>query len=135
MFVEIYFHERHDCVIREMVVLIYQLMKGLPVNMGTILRQNIFKCKTNKRWQFYYGSIITRYLWVLLIEEEVHDVCHPHAPHLVRHMVNVTRTKAHDPSHGPIMTTIDRQARDDSRIGCMFGMAKLKLWIGSRHVI
>ncbi|TMX05210.1 hypothetical protein EJD97_001069 [Solanum chilense] len=50
-------------------------------------------------------------------------------------MVNVTRTKAHDPSHEPIMTTIDRQARDDSRMGRMFGMSQLKLLIGSRLVI
>lgn len=66
-------------VTRERVVLIYHLMKGLPVNVRAILRQNILKFRTNKRWCFCYGSIITRYLRVLLIEE-VHDVCSPRAP-------------------------------------------------------
>ncbi|KAH0650410.1 hypothetical protein KY284_030322 [Solanum tuberosum] len=112
-------------VIRERVMLIYRLMKSLPVNVGAILKQNILKFRTNKRWRFYYGSIITRYIWALLIEEEVHLVCH---------LVDVTRTKAHDPSHGPVLTVIDRQARDDSWMGRMFGMAELQLWIGGRPV-
>ncbi|KAH0730166.1 hypothetical protein KY289_001354 [Solanum tuberosum] len=56
---------------RERVVLVYRLMKGLLA---------------------------------LLIEEEVHDVSHPPppgAPHLVCHFVDVTSTKANDPSHEP----------------------------------
>ncbi|KAH0754743.1 hypothetical protein KY290_025013 [Solanum tuberosum] len=112
-------------VTRERVVLIYGLMKGLPVNVGDILKQNMLKFRTNKRWRFCYGSIITRYLRAFLIKEEVHDVCSPRAPHLVCHMVDVTRTKAHDPSQGPVLTAIDRQARDDSWMGRMFGMADL----------
>ncbi|KAH0765489.1 hypothetical protein KY285_001360 [Solanum tuberosum] len=94
----------------------------------------MLKFRTNKRWSFCYGSIINRYLWELLIEEEVHDVCPPRAPHLVCHLVDVTRTKAHDPSHGPVLTAIHRQARDDSLIGRMFGMAELQLRIGGRPV-
>ncbi|KAH0730451.1 hypothetical protein KY289_001639 [Solanum tuberosum] len=109
-------------------------MKGLPVNIGAILKQNMLKFRTNKRWSFYYGSITNRYLWELLIEEEVHDVCPPRAHHLVCHLVDVTRTKAHDPSHEPVLTAIDRQARDDSRMGRMFGMAELQLWIDGRLV-
>uniref|UniRef100_M1DA89 Putative plant transposon protein domain-containing protein n=1 Tax=Solanum tuberosum TaxID=4113 RepID=M1DA89_SOLTU len=112
-------------VTRERLVLIYGLMKGLPVNVGDILKQNMLKFRTNKRWCFCYGSIITRYLRALLIEEEVHDVCSPRAPHLVCHLVDVTRTKAHDPSQGLVLTAIDRQARDDSWMGRMFGMAEL----------
>ncbi|KAH0725350.1 hypothetical protein KY284_001215 [Solanum tuberosum] len=83
-------------VTRERVVLIYQLMKGLPV----------------------------------------HDVClpPPRAPHLVCHLVDVTRTKAHDLSSGPILTAIDRQARDDSWMGRMFGMVELQLRICGRPV-
>lgn len=86
-------------VTREGVVFIYRLMKGLSVNVGAILRQNMPKFWTNKRWCFCYGSIITRNIRALMIEKEVHDVCPPGAPHLVCHLVNVTRTKAHDPSH------------------------------------
>jgi len=64
-------------VTRERVVLVYRLMKGLLVNVAAILKQNMLKFRTNKRWRFCYGSIITRYLWALLIMEKVHDVC-PH---------------------------------------------------------
>lgn len=58
-------------------MLIYRLMKGLTVNVGAILRKNMLEFRTNKIWCFRYRSIITRYLRVLLIEEEVHDVCSP----------------------------------------------------------
>ncbi|KAH0709064.1 hypothetical protein KY284_010491 [Solanum tuberosum] len=120
-------------VTRERVVLIYRLMKGLSVNVEAILKQNMLKFRTNKRWRFCYGSIITRYLQALLIEEEVHDVCPPRPPHLVCHLVDVTRTKVHDPSQGPVLTAIDRQARDNSWMGRMFGMAELQLRIGGRQ--
>ncbi|KAG5599813.1 hypothetical protein H5410_031183 [Solanum commersonii] len=76
-------------VTRERVVLVYRLMKGLLVNVGAILKQNMLKFRTNKRWHFYYGSIM------------------------------------HDPSQGPVLTIVDRQACDDSWIGRMFGMAEL----------
>ncbi|KAG5589799.1 hypothetical protein H5410_040313 [Solanum commersonii] len=36
-------------VTRERVVLVYRLMKGLPVNVWAILRQNMLKLRTNKR--------------------------------------------------------------------------------------
>lgn len=35
-------------VSRERVVLIYHLMKGLPVNVRAILRQNMLKFRTNR---------------------------------------------------------------------------------------
>uniref|UniRef100_M1CJJ9 Putative plant transposon protein domain-containing protein n=1 Tax=Solanum tuberosum TaxID=4113 RepID=M1CJJ9_SOLTU len=111
--------------------------KGLPVNVGAILKQNMLKFRTNKRCHLYYGSIITRYLRALQIEEEVHDVSPPpplRAPHLVCRLVDVTRTKAHDPSQGPVLTIIDRQAPEDSWLGRMFGMAELQLQIGGRQV-
>lgn len=48
-------------------------------------------------------------------------------PHLVCHLVDVTRTKVNDPSQGLVLNTIDRQARDDSWMGRMFGMAEVQL--------
>ncbi|KAG5628010.1 hypothetical protein H5410_013228 [Solanum commersonii] len=122
-------------VTRERVVLIYHLMKGLPVNVGAILKQNMLKFRTNKRWHFCYGRIITRYLHALQIEEEVHDLSPPRAPHLVCRLVDVIRTKMHDSSQGPVLTAIDRQAHDDSWMGRMFGMPELQLWIGGHPVI
>ncbi|KAH0636304.1 hypothetical protein KY290_036732 [Solanum tuberosum] len=69
-----------------------------------------------------------------MIEEEVHDVCPPRAPHLVCHLVDVTKTKAQEASHGPVLSTADRQAHDDSWMGRMYGMAELQLQIGGRSV-
>ncbi|KAH0764860.1 hypothetical protein KY285_000731 [Solanum tuberosum] len=58
-------------------------------------------------------------------------MCAPfHTPHLVCRLADVTRTKAHNPSQGPVLTIVDRQAHDDSWIGCIFGMAELQLRIG-----
>uniref|UniRef100_M1DUH5 Putative plant transposon protein domain-containing protein n=1 Tax=Solanum tuberosum TaxID=4113 RepID=M1DUH5_SOLTU len=61
-------------VTRERVVLVYRWMKGLPMNVGAILEQNMLKFRTSKRWHFCYGSIINRYLRALQIEEEVRDM-------------------------------------------------------------
>ncbi|KAG5605589.1 hypothetical protein H5410_027081 [Solanum commersonii] len=122
-------------VTREKVVLVYRLMKGLPMNVGAILKENMLKFRTKKRCHFCYGSIINRYLRALQIEKEVRDMCPPpHVPHLVCCLVDVTRTKAHDPWKGPMLNVINRQARDDSWMGCMFGMAQLQLRIGGHSM-
>lgn len=80
--------------------------------------------------EFCYGSLLTRYLHALEIEEEVHDVCPPCAPHLVCHLVDVTKTEVHDPSQGKVLSTVDRQTMDHSKMGQMYGMIELQLWIG-----
>ncbi|KAG5610150.1 hypothetical protein H5410_021431 [Solanum commersonii] len=58
----------------------------------------------------------------------------PRALHLVCRLVDVTRTKAHDPLQGLVLTAIDRKDRDDSWMGRMFGMFELHLQIGGRPV-
>lgn len=55
------------------------------------------------------------------------------ALHIVYHLVDVTRTKVHDP-YGPVLIVIDSQARDDSWMGHMFGMVELQLQISGRPV-
>lgn len=49
-------------------------------------------------------------------------------------MDDVTRNKAHDPSHVAMLTIFDRQVRDDSWMWCMFGMVELQLWLGGHPV-
>ncbi|KAG5605384.1 hypothetical protein H5410_026876 [Solanum commersonii] len=78
-----------------------------------------------ERWSFCYGSLLTRYLRALEVEEKVHDVFPHFTPHLVCHLVDVTKIKAQDVSHGPVLSTIDRQAPDDSWMGQMYRMAEL----------
>uniref|UniRef100_M1D8E9 Uncharacterized protein n=1 Tax=Solanum tuberosum TaxID=4113 RepID=M1D8E9_SOLTU len=49
-------------------------------------------------------------------------------------LVDVTRTKALDTSHGHVLSSQERQARDDSAMVRMFGMAELQLRIGGHPV-
>uniref|UniRef100_M1DXM9 Putative plant transposon protein domain-containing protein n=1 Tax=Solanum tuberosum TaxID=4113 RepID=M1DXM9_SOLTU len=68
------------------------------------------------------------------IEEEACDLTIAFHPDLTGKLVDVTRTKALDTSHGHVLSSQERQARDDSVMTRMFGMAELQLRIGDRHV-
>ncbi|KAH0712066.1 hypothetical protein KY289_008025 [Solanum tuberosum] len=82
-------------VTRDRVVLVYMLMKGMPINVGAILRQNMMKFWNNMRWRFCYGGLITRFLRAQGIEEEVLDLTIAFHPDLTGKLVDVTRTKCH----------------------------------------
>ncbi|KAH0661654.1 hypothetical protein KY284_026585 [Solanum tuberosum] len=122
-------------VTRDRVVLVYMLMKGMPINVGAILRQNMMKFRNNMRWRFCYGGLITHFLRAQCIGEEVVDLTIAFHSDLTGKLVDVTRTKAIDTSHGPVLSTQERQARDDSFMARMFSMADLQLWIGGRPII
>ncbi|KAH0712096.1 hypothetical protein KY289_008055 [Solanum tuberosum] len=64
-------------VARDRVVLVYMLMKGMPINVGGI-------------------------------EEEVVDLTIAFHPYLTGKLVDVTRTKALDTSHGPVLSAQER---------------------------
>ncbi|KAG5580894.1 hypothetical protein H5410_051521 [Solanum commersonii] len=76
------------------VVLVYMLMKGMPINVGAILRQHMMKFRNNMRWWFCYGG-----------------------------------TKALDISHGLVLSSQERQTRDDSVMARMFGMAEFATFL------
>uniref|UniRef100_M1D9F4 Putative plant transposon protein domain-containing protein n=1 Tax=Solanum tuberosum TaxID=4113 RepID=M1D9F4_SOLTU len=107
-------------VTRDRVVLVYMLMKGMPINVGGILRQNMMKFWNNMRWRFCYGGLITRFLRARGIEEEAMDLTIAFHPDLTGKLVDVTQTKAPDTSHGPVLSAQERQARDDSVMERMF---------------
>ncbi|KAH0715322.1 hypothetical protein KY284_008227 [Solanum tuberosum] len=67
------------------------------------------------------------------IEEEL-DMSVARHPNLIGKIVDMTRTKALDMSHGPVLSAQEQQARDDSVMARMFGMAELQLRIGDRTV-
>ncbi|KAH0717181.1 hypothetical protein KY285_013212 [Solanum tuberosum] len=98
-------------VTRDRVVLVYMLMNGMPINVGSILRQNMMKFQNNMRWRFYYGGLITRFLWGEGIDEEAVDMTVAYHPDLT-----------------------ERQARDDNVMARMFDMVELQLRIGGRPV-
>ncbi|KAG5592453.1 hypothetical protein H5410_042967 [Solanum commersonii] len=109
-------------------------MKGMPINVETILRQNMMKFRNNLRWRFCYGGLITHFLRGQGIEEEIVDMSVDRHPNLTGKLVNITCTKALDTSHGPVLTVPGRQAHDDIIMARMFGMAELQLQIGGRSV-
>ncbi|KAG5605398.1 hypothetical protein H5410_026890 [Solanum commersonii] len=80
-------------VTTDRVVLVCRLMKGLQINV----------------WHDSLTKYV-KFLHLLGIEEEVHDVFPPH----VSHLVDVTKTKPHSTSHMPIFLAVDCQVSDDS---------------------
>uniref|UniRef100_M1DZ68 Uncharacterized protein n=1 Tax=Solanum tuberosum TaxID=4113 RepID=M1DZ68_SOLTU len=56
--------------------------------------------------------------------------CQKEAKYLGDEYVN----EAQDMSHGPVLSALKRQVRDDSWMARMFGMAELQLRIRGRHV-
>ncbi|KAH0644669.1 hypothetical protein KY284_032553 [Solanum tuberosum] len=108
--------------------------EGMPINVGAILRQNLMKFQNNLRWRFCYGGLITRFLRAEGIEEEAVDMTVAYHPDLTGKLVDVTRTKALDMSHGHFLSAQERQARVDSVMARMFGMPELQLRIGGHHV-
>ncbi|KAH0655199.1 hypothetical protein KY285_030081 [Solanum tuberosum] len=100
-------------VTRDRVVLVYMLMKGGDSVLG----------------------LITRFLRAGGMEEEELDMNVARTPYLICNMIDVTRTKALDTSHGPVLSAQERHARDDSVMSRMFGMVELQLRIGGRPVM
>ncbi|KAH0689755.1 hypothetical protein KY289_017113 [Solanum tuberosum] len=128
-------HAKHlNEVTRDRVLLVYMLMKGMPINVGAILRQSMMKFRNNMKWRFCYGGLITRFLSSEGIEEEMVDMSVAYHPDLTGKLVDVTRMKALDTSHRPVLSAQERQSRDDSVMEMMFGMAELQLRIGGRPV-
>ncbi|KAH0757339.1 hypothetical protein KY290_020832 [Solanum tuberosum] len=79
-------------------------------------------------------GLITHFLRVEGIEEETVDMTVAYHSNLTGKLVDVTRTKALDTSYGPVLSAQERQARDDSVMARMFGLAKLQLQIGGRPI-
>ncbi|KAG5576182.1 hypothetical protein H5410_056316 [Solanum commersonii] len=100
-------------VMRDKVVLVYMLMKGIPINVWAILRQNIMKFRNNLRWQFCYGGLITHFLRADGFKKEAVYLTVAFHPGLMGKIVYVTQTKALDTSHGPVMLAQERKAQDD----------------------
>ncbi|KAG5594110.1 hypothetical protein H5410_035342 [Solanum commersonii] len=121
-------------VTRDRVVLVYMLLKGMPINVGAILRQNMIKFRNNLRWRFCYGGFITHFLRGQGIQEENVDMIVAQHSDLTGKLVDVTRIKTLDTSHGPVLSVPDKQNRDDSIMACMFDMAELQLRIRGRPV-
>ncbi|KAG5590178.1 hypothetical protein H5410_040692 [Solanum commersonii] len=69
------------------------------------------------------------------IEEEAVDLTVAFHPNLTCKIFDMTRTKALDTSHGPVLSAQKWQSRDDSVMARMFSMEELQLRIGGHPVI
>ncbi|KAH0712303.1 hypothetical protein KY289_008262 [Solanum tuberosum] len=87
----------------------------MSITVGAILRQSMMTFRNNLRWRFYYGGLITHFLRAEGIEEEPVDMIVAYHPDLTGKIVDVTRTKALDTSHGPVLLAQERHACDDRR--------------------
>uniref|UniRef100_M1DXH1 Putative plant transposon protein domain-containing protein n=1 Tax=Solanum tuberosum TaxID=4113 RepID=M1DXH1_SOLTU len=121
-------------VTRDRVVLVYMLIKGMPINVEAILKQNMMNFRNNLRWRFCYGGLITHFLRTQGIEEESCDLTIAFHPNLTGKLVDVTRTKALDTTHRHVLSAQERQVCNDSVMERMFGMAELQPRIGGRSV-
>ncbi|KAG5581683.1 hypothetical protein H5410_052310 [Solanum commersonii] len=84
----------------------------------------------NQVAKFCYGGLITQFLRAWGIKEEVVDLTISFHPDLTGKLVDMMRTKALGTSHRPVLSAQERQARDNSVMARMFGMAELQLRIG-----
>ncbi|KAG5595308.1 hypothetical protein H5410_036540 [Solanum commersonii] len=92
-------------VTRDRVVLVYMLMKGMPINVGAVLRQYMMKFRNNMRWRFCYGELIIQFLWDEGIEDEELNMNIARSPYPICNMVDFTRTKAFDTSYSHVLST------------------------------
>ncbi|KAG5594943.1 hypothetical protein H5410_036175 [Solanum commersonii] len=84
------------------------------------------KFRNNKRWRYWYGNLMTQFIRREGVVEEYDDLCPLKVPYLVLKLVDVTKNKAQDTSHGPVLSTADHQTWDDSWMGPMFSMDTLQ---------
>uniref|UniRef100_M1DYQ5 Putative plant transposon protein domain-containing protein n=1 Tax=Solanum tuberosum TaxID=4113 RepID=M1DYQ5_SOLTU len=68
------------------------------------LTESMMKFRNNMRWWFCYGELITHFLRSEGIEEETIDMTVAYYLDLTGKLVDVTRTKALDTSHGPVLS-------------------------------
>ena len=111
-------------VARDRVVLVYTFMKGMYVNVGAILRQNMMKFLNNLSWGFCYGGLITRFLRSREIKEEELEMTVSRHPKLTCKLVDVTHTKELYTLHMPILSAPNKKVHDDKIIEHIFGMAE-----------
>lgn len=106
-------------------------MKGMSINVGEILRQNMMKFRNNMWCQFYYGGLITKFLWSHEIEEELVDMTIERHLELTGKLVVVTRTKALNTLHGPILLAPNRQLRDAASWNTFLGWLSCSCALGA----
>ncbi|KAG5594766.1 hypothetical protein H5410_035998 [Solanum commersonii] len=90
--------------------------------------------RNNMRWRLCYRGLISHFLRAQGIEEEALKLTIVFHLNLMGKLVDVTRINVLDTSHGLVLSAQERQARDDSVMERMFGMAELQLRIGGRPI-
>ncbi|MCD7451874.1 hypothetical protein HAX54_013700, partial [Datura stramonium] len=72
-------------------MLVYMHIKGLRINFGAVVKDNMRRLRDNYRWKFYYGSLLNQFFKDVGIKEEEAGLHLPLARHLVSKMMDVTK--------------------------------------------
>ncbi|MCE3051689.1 hypothetical protein HAX54_050520, partial [Datura stramonium] len=113
-------------IARERVVLVHMLMKGMPINFGAVLRDNMRRLRDNCRWKYCRSSLLTQFL-------RGADIVKRRGIPSSGTSRGAQRPSLHSSTPiAPLFTIADRQAHDESWQGHIFGMLDLQLRLGGR---
>ncbi|KAH0685764.1 hypothetical protein KY284_016317 [Solanum tuberosum] len=115
-------------VTRDRVCLVYAVMKDLPINVGAVLKLVMRKARLHRGRRYAFGGLINNLCRRAGVPEESVDYMAP----LLTTPLDVTKTKEPENMYGLILTTIERNIRDDMITARMFGFEMLRHRNGCR---
>ncbi|KAH0758158.1 hypothetical protein KY290_021651 [Solanum tuberosum] len=105
-------------VTRDRVCLVYALMKDVPISIGAVLKSAMRKARVHRGRRYVFGGLITNLCRRAGLPNESVDYMAP----LFTTPLDVTKTKGPENMHGPTLTTVERNMRDDLITARMFGL-------------
>ncbi|MCD7468293.1 hypothetical protein HAX54_006338, partial [Datura stramonium] len=96
---------------------------GRPINFGVILRDVLRRARVKKRQRFSFGDLLTQFLRLQQIEEEVVYYRQRYGPK----GLDVSKIKEPKGIHGPVLSISDRNARIDYIRSYLYDMQMLHL--------
>ncbi|MCE3052381.1 hypothetical protein HAX54_052461, partial [Datura stramonium] len=91
-------------VTRERECLFYELMTGMPTNMGVIIKNVLKRARVKKGQNFGFGGLLTRFLRRHDIEEKEADYRLVYDPR----EIDVTKTKKPEGINGLVLSVNER---------------------------
>ncbi|KAG5620955.1 hypothetical protein H5410_006173 [Solanum commersonii] len=118
----------YNDIMRDRVCLVYALMTGMKLNIGTIIKSSMSKARVHKGHRYAFGGLITRMCRVTGVPEENLEYMAPLYPA----PVDITLTKVLDTDFGSTLTIVECHRRDQLIMARMYGLEMLRHKTGSR---
>lgn len=116
-------------VTRDTIFLIYALMQDdININMSVVILSTMKKARYYHRRRHGFDGLLTKFFRRHEIEEEALD----YRPLVDTRLIDMTRTKGLDVTHGPVHTLSECHVWDDKITVCMYGLQILQLRVGGR---